>query len=77
MGINAVSQESAATQSAMTTPTSAQASTEAASSTSSSKKDTAVVSQKAKDLAALKAGKAFQEEASESMSAKLKEASGG
>jgi len=76
MGINAVGQGSAAIQSATTTPTSTTASTQAASSASGSKKDTAVVSQKAKDLAALKAGKSMQEEASESMSAKLEEAAG-
>jgi len=38
-----------------------------------SKKDTAILSESAKDLAALKAGKSSQEETTESMSSKLKE----
>ncbi len=38
--------------------------------------DTVVLSEKAKDLAALQAGKAASEEASESMAAKQKEALG-
>ena len=37
------------------------------------KKDTLVLSEKAKDLAAMKAGKAAAEEATESITAKLKE----
>jgi len=76
MGINPVSQGIAASQTATTSPKSATRPIVAASQTSSSSKDTAVVSQKAKDLAAAKAGKAFAEESQESMSAKEQEAAG-
>ncbi len=42
-------------------------------SSSGSEKDTVILSESAKDLAALKAGKSSQEEATESVTAKLKE----
>ncbi len=74
MAISPVAQGNSTAQAA----TAAQASTTSrtASSTSSPKSDTAVISQKARDLAALKAGKSFQEEATESIAAKLQEGSG-
>ncbi len=43
------------------------------SSTSRTKDDTAIISQKAKDLAAQQAGKSSQEEMSESFAAKMQE----
>ncbi len=42
-------------------------------SSSGSKKDNVILSETAKDLAALKAGKSSQEEATESITSKLKE----
>lgn len=75
MGVSPVSQGNVAAQAA-TTSASTSSSAQAAPSTSGTKKDNAVISQKARDLAAAQTGKAFQEEASESMSAKLQEASG-
>jgi len=73
MGISAVGHGAtqAATAAPKTPPTSAEGSPQVATA----KKDVAVISEKAKDLAALKAGKSASEEANESMSAKAQEAS--
>ncbi len=75
MGVSPVGEGNAAAQAA-TTSASAKKLLLPIPSTSGAKKDAVLISQKAKDLAATKAGKAFQEEASESMSAKLQEAPG-
>jgi hypothetical protein len=74
MGINAVGQTGATTSVAASAPRHAEKPSENASPAPAAKKDTATLSEKAKDLAALKAGKAFSEEAQESTSAKMKEA---
>ena len=77
MSINPINQGIATTQTTLSPPASGKTSTKAASSASTSKSDTAIISQKAKDFAAFKAGKAMQEELNESMSAKLQEADSG
>ncbi|MCL4511090.1 MAG: hypothetical protein M1470_08490 [Bacteroidetes bacterium] len=76
MGINSIDQGSVATQVAATPSKGAQIPTQSTSSASGPKKDNAVISQKAKDLAALRAGKSFTEEANESFSVKEQEAQG-
>ncbi len=73
MGVNPINQGSTAAQAAATSASDTQGSTGNASSASGSKQDAAVISQKAKDLAALQAGKSAQEEATESFAAKQQE----
>ncbi len=75
MEVNPVNQGNAATLAALINATNPNASPGATSSASGSTKDSVKISQKAKDLSAAKAGKAFTEESTESMSAKLQEAS--
>jgi len=74
MGINHVGQGSPVAQSAGASKKQAQKPVESPSPAPAAKKDTAIISEKAKDLAALKAGRAAAEEAQESMSAKEQEA---
>ncbi len=75
MGISPLTPGSVSAQAAAASSPGAQGSTGSTSSTSQSKKDSAVLSQKAKDLAAQMAGKSAQEEMSESVAAKMQEGS--
>ncbi len=75
MGVSPVNSASTAAQTTAASSTSAQTTTGSTSSTSGSKQDTAVISQKARDLAAMQAGKSMQEEMSESVMAKMQEGS--
>ena len=76
MGISAIDQGSASSQAAAAASKDLQYPAKSNSSASGSKKDSILISQKAKDLAALQAGQAFSEEASESVAVKQQEASG-
>lgn len=76
MVVSTIGQSSVPAQSAATTSATTGATAQASASTSGTKEDSAVISQKAKDMAAAQAGKSFQEEATESASAKLQEANG-
>ena len=73
MGVNPINSGSTAAQAAATSSTDTQSPSKSTSSTSGSKKDAALISQKAKDLAALQAGKSAQEEMNESFAAKQAE----
>lgn len=75
MGINPLTPGSVSAQAAAASSPNAKGSTGSTSSTSKPKKDTVVVTQKAKDLAAQMAGKSSQEEMSESVAAKMEEGS--
>ena len=75
MAINPVGQGTAAISAATTVQKQSVKTAEGAPAVSTQNKDIAIISQKAKDLAALKAGKTASEEANESMSAKAQEAS--
>lgn len=75
MGVGPVNSASTAAQTTAASSTSAQNSTGSTSSTTGTKKDSAVISQKARDLAAVQSGKTMQEEMSESVMAKMQEGS--
>lgn len=78
IGVNAVVHGSAATQVAASVSNKPELNSSSAPVATPTpptpvKKDVAIISEKAKDLAALKAGKGASEEANESMSAKIRE----
>jgi hypothetical protein len=76
MGIQPVGQGSQATSVVATTQKQSHQPTPSALPEVTVKKDAAIISERAKDLAALKAGKAAAEEAKESVAAKLMEGDG-
>jgi hypothetical protein len=73
MGITPINSGSTSAQAAAAQTPDGKASAGDTSATSSSKKDAVVISQQAKDLAALQAGKSAQEEMNESFAAKQQE----
>ena len=73
MGISAVGSGAAATPVAKTTPKITPSSSEGSPQAASVKQDRAIISDKARELAAIKAGTTAQEEANESMAAKARE----
>jgi hypothetical protein len=73
MNITPVGQGSQTAQVATTAKVPTFAPAQATTSAPSGKQDTAIISEKAKDLAALKSGKSSQEESKESLAAKIAE----
>lgn len=73
MGISPLSTTSSATQTGATASKSSDNSSGSTTSASGSKKDSVLISQKAKDLAALQAGQSSQEDLTESVAAKQAE----
>ena len=74
MEVNPVSQQSIATQSVQSAPSSPKSAATMVSQELAQKTDNVVLSEKAKDLAAQQAGKGAAEELNESASAKQREA---